>query len=606
MKGTLYSADFIKDSEGNLRLNEFNTDTNFTVNAMNTFDLGPFSELLVSESISEVHIIYKSFQQELVDFISTSCGVLNLYTGSWEYTLEDDTTIYPTDVEDASDKFILRMAYNESAIFDSTYCKSNTNLFQLYTDNNDSGSVLNHYVSSSDSEYVYDNLNRTFNTELVPDVVWKAGAHTAEQASLSLYKIGSSSLSDNDRYSAFIDDVYTDGDLISNYVDTSGDGDRMKAIRFCNIIYGTDLQNLVIGGYEVESIFEKPTGSIGYDADTLTNTISNKHYFEFTTNYFKYNWRNLGGIFQDTLIQKEDGTFVSASQAVVDEKYTSIHVSGSPSNDVVEDILAWSHPGSTLPTGSYVTSSVLISTSSHEIVYNTIPQVMLSGSEADFFLGPNMMVLVHDQQENTLRFKQVFDLNTGVDMMLGISGSLIPIEELNMVVLDGDYKTYEFNVENDDTFIMNDVGVKVVGHNIYYMGGCFIAGTEITMANGDVKNIEDVVVGDEVLTYNEESGENEGGIVGDLKEHQVESVIRLTLDNENIIITTQEHPFYINGKGWVKAGEIEVLDTCRKINGEESLISTVEVLEEAHTVYNLLSVSENHNFFVNGILVHNK
>jgi len=175
-----------------------------------------------------------------------------------------------------------------------------------------------------------------------------------------------------------------------------------------------------------------------------------------------------------------------------------------------------------------------------------------------------------------------------------------------MVVLDGDYKTYEFNVENDDTFIMNDVGVKVVGHNIYYMGGCFIAGTEITMANGDVKNIEDVVVGDEVLTYNEESGENEGGIVGDLKEHQVESVIRLTLDNENIIITTQEHPFYINGKGWVKAGEIEVLDTCRKINGEESLISTVEVLEEAHTVYNLLSVSENHNFFVNGILVHNK
>jgi intein/homing endonuclease len=45
---------------------------------------------------------------------------------------------------------------------------------------------------------------------------------------------------------------------------------------------------------------------------------------------------------------------------------------------------------------------------------------------------------------------------------------------------------------------------------------------------------------------------------------------------------------------------------CKKVDGSESLISTVETLEETHTVYNLLSVSENHNFYANGILVHNK
>ena len=96
------------------------------------------------------------------------------------------------------------------------------------------------------------------------------------------------------------------------------------------------------------------------------------------------------------------------------------------------------------------------------------------------------------------------------------------------------------------------------------------------------------------------------GIVGDLKQHEVNSVIRITLDNEIVIHTTSEHPFYVNGKGWVKASEIEVLDTCRKVNGEESLVSTIDVLDETHVVYNLLSVSENHNFFANGILVHNK
>ena len=108
------------------------------------------------------------------------------------------------------------------------------------------------------------------------------------------------------------------------------------------------------------------------------------------------------------------------------------------------------------------------------------------------------------------------------------------------------------------------------------------------------------------MTFNETTKENEEGIVGDLKMHTVDSVIRLTLDNENIIITTNEHPFYVIDKGWVSAGELEVLDVCQKVDGSESLISTVETLTESHTVYNLLSVSDNHNFYANGVLVHNK
>ena len=148
MKGTLYSADFIKDSNGNLLLNEFNTDTDFTINALATFNYEPFVELLVSESINEVHVIYKGFQGEFVKSISSSL-FNSTYTGSFTTTMESVNTIYPTDVDDAADKFILRMAYNESAIFDSTYCKTNTNLYKLFTDNNDSASVPNHYISSS-------------------------------------------------------------------------------------------------------------------------------------------------------------------------------------------------------------------------------------------------------------------------------------------------------------------------------------------------------------------------------------------------------------------------------------------------------------------------
>ena len=636
MKGTLYSADFIKDSNGNLLLNEFNTDTDFTINALATFNYEPFVELLVSESINEVHVIYKGFQGEFVKSISSSL-FNSTYTGSFTTTMESVNTIYPTDVDDAADKFILRMAYNESAIFDSTYCKTNTNLYKLFTDNNDSASVPNHYISSSEHEYQYDNLTHTFNESLVPDLVWKAGSLSTETTSLKMFKIGSSSLSDDERYSQFINELYVDGDCITNYVDTSNGTNYMSAIRTCNIIYGTELNNMILGSYEVDAIFEKPTVSIGYDENTLVNTIDTKHYFEFTTNYFKYDWRTLGGIFQDTLVQKEDGTFVSASQVVPDEKYISLHISGSPSNDLIENVLDWSSEGSTLPMGSYLTSSVLISSASHDIVYNIIPQIVLSGSDADFFLGPNMLTLVHDKEFNEIRYKRVYDIDKNIDVMLGASGSLIDIEEINMVVLDGDYKTYEFDVEDDDTFIMNDVGVKIIGHNINYAGKeiitCFLAGTMISMADGSEKAIEEVVVGDMVRSYDltsdtfvtkEVTEIDHRHTVGDHKsscEKLGDTCGVYNIGGSNVHFTP-EHPFLLESGKWAsldqltnqepwKSEQTELItlrsgDVVLTKDGSFSIgnISFKEYPADT-TVYNL-TIQDTHTYIADGFIVHNK
>ena len=132
-----------------------------------------------------------------------------------------------------------------------------------------------------------------------------------------------------------------------------------------------------------------------------------------------------------------------------------------------------------------------------------------------------------------------------------------------------------------------------------------MAGTLVKLLDGSDVVIEEIKIGDEILTYNEELGKNEKGIVGDLKKHTVDSVIRLTLDNENIILTTSEHPFYVEGK-WITASKLQPLDVCLKSDGSESIISTVDVLEESHEVFNLLNVEPTHTFYVNGILVHNK
>jgi len=70
MKGTLFSADFIKDSTGNLRLIELNTDTSIVQDKISSIDLTDFIAALQANSVDTLEIIYKPFiHKKIVDHI---------------------------------------------------------------------------------------------------------------------------------------------------------------------------------------------------------------------------------------------------------------------------------------------------------------------------------------------------------------------------------------------------------------------------------------------------------------------------------------------------------------------------------------------------------
>jgi len=733
MKGTFFSADFIKDNSGNLRLLELNTDTAVLDGAINQLNYSAIETLISESSIDEVHVIYKTFQENFVTEFSSR--ISQNTSASVNLIHEDESTIYPTTIEDADNKFILRMAYDESAIFDSTYCKNSINPLSLFTSASFGQYVAEYYVSSS--EYFYNGLNTTLNSANMPDVIVKPTNNVPSQPN-DFYKIGSSSLDLNTRWATFTSSFEADNLIINFYNDTNDT--KAKSYRSFNIIYGSNLDIIALGDYEIEALFEKPT-SLAYDDTLIQNKANIKHYYEITTNYPKFSsWGSWNGIFEDEQILKSDNTLVAIPSASVGDSFKSYFISGSPNTDVPYEFMQWSYPGNELPSGSYATSSILINNIQQPISYNTTVKTTI-GTDNSFRASGASHVLIYDSGSDAIRYEEICNLETGSHYMFDTTGSIIPITDVTFEILDGEYHQYIIDMESTDTFFINTgLGIKIVTHNCFPAGteitlsdgkvkliedlttedvlltynettkeyssgsigniqkrkerllihliteagdvkstalhqffvkekgwvkcqdilvgdtlvhedgsevlitdrndlvgdfevyhiidvknnhtyfangflvhnskfsvpSCFIAGTEITLSNGDVKNIEDVVVGEEVLTYNEESNETEVGIVGNLKESEVNSIVRITLDNEIVIHTTHEHPFYVNGKGWVKAGELEVLDTCKKVNGEESIISTVDVLEETHIVYNLLSVSENHNFFANGILVHNK
>jgi intein/homing endonuclease len=77
---------------------------------------------------------------------------------------------------------------------------------------------------------------------------------------------------------------------------------------------------------------------------------------------------------------------------------------------------------------------------------------------------------------------------------------------------------------------------------------------------------------------------------------------------ENEITTTQNHPFYVEGKGWTPASELEDGDVLHTKEGVTAVVQSIEVeqLDKAVKVYNL-EVEDGHTYYVTDkrVLVHN-
>lgn len=137
---------------------------------------------------------------------------------------------------------------------------------------------------------------------------------------------------------------------------------------------------------------------------------------------------------------------------------------------------------------------------------------------------------------------------------------------------------------------------------------CFTAGTKVLTEEGE-KNIEDIEVGDMVLARDENTpnGELAYKEVTNLYRNQRDDIIKLYVDDQ-IIETTDNHPFWVEGKGWIFADELQEGDKLQKANGSNLTIDKVEFikLDELVTVYNF-TVADYHTYYVTdiGIWVHN-
>lgn len=137
---------------------------------------------------------------------------------------------------------------------------------------------------------------------------------------------------------------------------------------------------------------------------------------------------------------------------------------------------------------------------------------------------------------------------------------------------------------------------------------CFTAGTKVLTDEGE-KNIEDIEVGDRVLAKSEfdANGELAYKEVTALYTNYRNDIIKLYI-GDLLIETTDNHPFWVEGRGWVFADELVAGDKLQKADGSNLTIDKVEfvLLDEPVKVYNF-TVTDFHTYYVTdlGIWVHN-
>ena len=99
------------------------------------------------------------------------------------------------------------------------------------------------------------------------------------------------------------------------------------------------------------------------------------------------------------------------------------------------------------------------------------------------------------------------------------------------------------DVEETDTYFVS-ASTPFIVHN-----APFVAGTSIHTEDG-VKNIEDVKVGDKVITYNHNNDTVEYKEVLSTLVKENENVVTYVFENGTELTGTTDHPLFVLGKGY--------------------------------------------------------
>jgi hypothetical protein len=152
-------------------------------------------------------------------------------------------------------------------------------------------------------------------------------------------------------------------------------------------------------------------------------------------------------------------------------------------------------------------------------------------------------------------------------------------------------------------------------------GACLIASSKISVSKSTEKSINQLSIGDKILTYDVEMKKQRQTIITGIDSVFHDNLVELYFPNDTIVCTI-DHPFYIQSKGWsslsptktinnyhnylniklIEIGDIFVQKKDGKITSEKLSGISYKQRESRQMTYTITSLKNGNTYFVNGIL----
>jgi hypothetical protein len=607
MKSILISSDFVYDSTGNLRLLEINTNSGIGVPQFEHFDFTDLKSFLIDNGFTKLVFVYNNNLNWFVDYFREQFET-DTYVNSIELQfVKVFDTFYgiPADVVDNTTTFIIRSVYDSTAIVDSEFCANEINLYDLFINNNDTGSMPNLKFKREDNTE-FDNLDRTTNAQSnIPDYFLKKAVFSP-YVNNKLVKLDSENTIDN-----FLNnnpntlDTY----IVENYhfnSDESVYNNKIQALRVYQLWYGSNLDAIDLAFINNSSLTEIPAAE---DFSITSEYIDKKWRYSYISNFLTtHDGPKQHGYRENSLVELEDGSTKQLKDVVVGDIVKSYIVTSLP--DAAVNTYNWFEWQQTKEDydslTKYETTSSVVQVDKVQLDDFAVEITFDTNDKYYSLFGSG--ILSWQSGSNTVQFVSATVLSPG-DRVLTSAGTGLLINDINVVYDTGSY--YSFDVEESDTILLKPNSIIV--HNYE----CFAAGTQILMENGTTKNIEDVRTGDIVKSFNFNTNEIENKLVGNTLSVLSDHIALVKFEDGNVLKVTKDHPIWTNN-GWsaldveltmekyqIGVAQLNVGDIVKRFD-DEVKIDSIQIIEEPTMTFTLKGVEDNANFFAEGVLVHNR
>jgi hypothetical protein len=340
MRAVLVGNDYLKDNNGNFKHLESNTSVlpSF-VRAEDYFNKSVFDQFLLDNNITSIVIIDAlgpTFVQDGLDkqhdgnssHQKISHMLSNVYgeTHNVSFITQNQDGSLPL-IEDADDKLILRIAYDDNALVDESYCKDNFGFLKLISDSNPNS--LPNVFFNDGNEISVDTIGTTITDNgNHPNFIIKERYPTTNYKNYpKVYRInGVEELNT-------LKNGLNSNELLQEYICNTNDliDGKLKTYRHITILYGSDLS--VLNPFDVFCHSNRLPITDAVDYDGTTNELSPWERPKYLQKTGSTAVSKLYTGSENDNVKKSDGSLVKLKDLKVGDNLSSVILSGLGPDD---------------------------------------------------------------------------------------------------------------------------------------------------------------------------------------------------------------------------------------------------------------------------------